>query len=112
LGALLEVVAFGFPFGRGPDAGGDQYISNSDTRGPIRTLKRKGGRLNRIQLNAAVNPGNSGGSPLNSKGGAVGVIVGRVEGNVGLGIDGLARSYEHEATSLYTTFCAESRSAI
>jgi hypothetical protein len=84
---LQEVFAFGFPFGRGPDVGSDQYPSISVNRGAISSLKRKSGRLNRIQLNAAVNPGNSGGPLLNSKGEVVGVIVGRVEGNFGAGID-------------------------
>jgi hypothetical protein len=87
LDELLEVVVFGFPFGRGPGAEGDQYPSISVNRGAISSLKRKGGSLDRIQLNAAVNPGNSGGPLVNSKGRIVGVIVGRVEGNIGAGID-------------------------
>jgi hypothetical protein len=84
---LMEVVVFGFPFGRGQVTAGDQYPSISINRGAISSLKRRNGRLDRIQLNAAVNPGNSGGPLLNAKGNVVGIIVGRVEGHFGAGID-------------------------
>jgi S1-C subfamily serine protease len=84
---LMEVVVFGFPFGRGPTTRGDEFPSISVNRGAISSLRRKDGRLERIQLNAEVNPGNSGGPLLNVKGRVVGVIVGRVQANFGAGVD-------------------------
>jgi hypothetical protein len=84
---LAEVFVFGFPFGRGTSNRPDEYPSISVNRGVISSLKREHGRLARIQLNAAVNPGNSGGPILDSKGMVAGVIVGRVEANIGAGID-------------------------
>jgi hypothetical protein len=87
LSDLMDVIAFGFPFGRGQATGVAQYPSISINRGSISSLRRKEGRLDRIQLNAALNPGNSGGPLLSAKGRVVGVIVGRVEGPFGAGID-------------------------
>ncbi len=84
---LMEVVLFGFPFGRGQMTGADQYPSISINRGTISSLKRKDRQLDRLQLQAAVNPGNSGGPLLDTKGRVIGVIVGRVEGHIGAGID-------------------------
>ncbi|MFO0887678.1 MAG: serine protease [Isosphaeraceae bacterium] len=87
LAELMEVVVLGFPFGRGGAPGPDQYPSISINRGSISSLRRKDGQVERIQLNAAVNPGNSGGPLLDPKGKVVGVIVGRVEAQFGAGID-------------------------
>ena len=56
-------------------------------QGRDRLARKERQQARRIPLNAAVNPGNSGGPLLNAKGRVVGVIVGRVEGNVGAGID-------------------------
>jgi hypothetical protein len=84
---LMDVIALGFPFGRVLTPGVEQYPSVSMNRGAVSSLKRKGDELERIQMNAAVNPGNSGGPLLDGKGRVVGVIVGRVEGPVGAGID-------------------------
>ena len=84
---LTEVFVFGFPFGRGPMNRAEGYPSISVNRGAISALRREHGRIVRIQLNAAVNPGNSGGPILDSKGRIAGVVLGRVEANVGAGID-------------------------
>jgi hypothetical protein len=84
---LTEVFVFGFPFGRGPANRAGEYPSISVNRGAITSLKRENGRPSRIQLNAAVNPGNSGGPILDSRGRVAGVIVGRVEAKIGAGID-------------------------
>jgi hypothetical protein len=84
---LMEVVAFGFPFGAGiggADAPGiDQpavgqqrdYPSVSVNAGSITALRRKGGDLDRIQLDATINPGNSGGPVLDKSGKVVGLVV-------------------------------------
>jgi hypothetical protein len=101
---LADVIVFGFPFGRGPGvpagAGADQYPAISLNRGAISSLKRKDGQIERVQLNASVNPGNSGGPLLNLKGQVLGVILGRVEGRVGAGID-LAIPINHLESFLF-----------
>jgi S1-C subfamily serine protease len=88
---LMDVVVLGFSFGQVPavaaGAGADQYPAISMNRGAISSLQRRNGQLERIHLNAAVNPGNSGGPLLDSKGRVAGVVLGRVEGPIGAGID-------------------------
>ncbi len=84
---LMDIIVLGFPFGRGGVSAPGQYPSISINRGSISSLKRKDGQLQRIQLNAAVNPGNSGGPLLDPKGRVAGVVLGRVEAPVGAGID-------------------------
>jgi S1-C subfamily serine protease len=84
---LMDVVAFGYPFGRDLAAARGEYPTVSVNMGNVSSLRRKDGELTRIQLDAAVSPGNSGGPLLDLKGTVVGVIVGRVEARFGAGID-------------------------
>jgi S1-C subfamily serine protease len=84
---LMEVIAFGFPFGAGIGTPGTppfgqpaaanrrDYPSVSVNAGSITALRRKAGDLDRIQLDATINPGNSGGPVLDKNGKVVGLVV-------------------------------------
>jgi S1-C subfamily serine protease len=87
---LMEVIAFGFPFGPALNASGDilspntrsgEYPNISINAGSITSLRRKDGCLNRIQLDAALNPGNSGGPVLDGNGKVIGVVVAGIRGS-------------------------------
>lgn len=80
---LMDVVAFGFPFGAeipgsvpwNQPAERREYPSVSVNAGSITALRHKAGNLDRIQLDATINPGNSGGPLLDKDGKVVGVVV-------------------------------------
>jgi Trypsin-like peptidase domain len=80
LAELAEVVAFGFPFGTALAQGKNEYPAISVNVGSVTSLRLKGGELHRIQLDAVLNPGNSGGPLLDKDGKVVGVVVGGVPG--------------------------------
>jgi hypothetical protein len=77
---LDEVVACGFPFGMAVAPGRKEYPSVSINAGSITSLRRKDDRLHRIQLDVALNPGNSGGPVLDKSGKVVGVVVSGIQG--------------------------------
>jgi len=81
LAELMEVVAVGFPFGTAlsPDKKG--YPEVSINVGSVTALRKKDDALHRIQLDAALNPGNSGGPVLDKEGKVVGVVVAGVQGS-------------------------------
>jgi hypothetical protein len=81
LSELMELVAFGFPFGTdlAPEEG--QYPAISINVGSVTSLRRRKGELYYIQLDAALNPGNSGGPVLDKSGKVVGVVVAGVRGS-------------------------------
>ncbi|HZU35032.1 MAG TPA: serine protease, partial [Gemmataceae bacterium] len=81
---LADVVAFGFPFGNAPLLRNRDYPEISVNAGSITSLRHKNGKLHRIQLDAALNPGNSGGPVLDKTGQVVGVVVATV--NPGNGV--------------------------
>lgn len=64
-----DIVAFGFPLGKS--------LSNSVkiTKGIVSALAGLGNNVSQIQIDAALNPGNSGGPVLNADGEVVGVAV-------------------------------------
>ena len=71
----VEVRAFGFPLRR--EVGG----SLSATRGTVSsTIVRKGQRL--LQIDAAVNPGNSGGPLIDERGEVIGIITAKLAGEL------------------------------
>jgi hypothetical protein len=78
---LMEVIALGFPFGANEAPGRREYPAVSVNAGSITSLRRKEGRLHRIQLDAALNPGNSGGPVLDRSGKVVGVVVAGAQGS-------------------------------
>jgi hypothetical protein len=82
LSELQELVTCGFPFGTalgGPEEG--SYPTISINTGKITALRLdKDKALARIQLDAALNPGNSGGPVLDGQGKVVGVVVSGIQG--------------------------------
>jgi len=67
------LAAFGYPFGR-MLASDNRYPSVSVNTGTITALRRKEGKLSAIQLDASVNPGNSGGPAVDKKGNLIGIV--------------------------------------
>ena len=81
LDELSELIAVGFPFGTALARPG-QYPSISVNLGTVTSLRRdEKGELNRIQLDAELNPGNSGGPVLDQSGKVVGVVVSGIQGS-------------------------------
>jgi hypothetical protein len=78
---LMDVVAFGFPFGTALPHDPKDYPAISINTGHVTALRRREGRLNRIQIDAALNPGNSGGPVLDEHGKVVGIVVTGVRGS-------------------------------
>lgn len=76
---LSKVVLFGFPFGRmlSSSAGCPEISINA---GHISSLHKFDGQLERIQLDAAANPGNSGGPLVDRNGEVIGVLVSGIRG--------------------------------
>jgi uncharacterized protein (TIGR03067 family) len=77
---LAEVIAVGFPFGTALSPEKGEYPAVSLNLGRITSLRFKGGSLDRIQMDAVVNPGNSGGPLIDTRGKVVGVVVSGVRG--------------------------------
>jgi hypothetical protein len=81
LGELTELIACGFPFGQSLARPGE-YPAISINAGSVTSLRRdKDSELHRIQLDAALNPGNSGGPVLDRKGKVVGMVVSGIQGS-------------------------------
>ena len=76
----MQVVAFGFPFGKLLDSDANPYPAVSINVGSVTALREKAGALHRIQVDAVLNPGNSGGPVLGPDGKVIGVVVAGVRG--------------------------------
>ncbi len=74
LAELVPVVEFGYPFGKMLAGATNPNPAISVNAGHISSLRRDGKQLESIQLDAAANPGNSGGPVLNLNGEVVGVL--------------------------------------
>jgi predicted Zn finger-like uncharacterized protein len=71
---LDKVYVFGFPFGEG--LGKEITIRPSS----VSSLRKKGGVLDKIQVNGGMDPGNSGGPVVDTDGNVVGVAVSGIPG--------------------------------
>ena len=81
LSELTELIACGFPFGVAL-ARKNEYPAISINVGSVTSLRRdKDGELHRIQVDAALNPGNSGGPVLDRSGKVVGMVVSGIQGS-------------------------------
>ncbi|MCW3098800.1 MAG: mucD 8 [Chthonomonadaceae bacterium] len=81
---LLEtasVVAFGYPFGTSLALKDGDYPSISVSTGHITALRKIKGELASIQVDASLNPGNSGGPVLDAKGEVIGIVRAGIPGS-------------------------------
>jgi S1-C subfamily serine protease len=74
------VVTFGFPFGRNPTVGRETYLDMTVLSSKITALRRDHGRLEGVQFDGQLNPGNSGGPVVDESGGKRGCRDGRRHG--------------------------------
>jgi hypothetical protein len=77
---LMDVAAFGFPFGAALTLDKDEYPAMSVNPGSVTSLRKKAGELVLIQVDVALNPGNSGGPLLDRYGKIVGVVAAGIPG--------------------------------
>ena len=78
------ITAYGFPFGKELSLSNDEYPNVTVSTGHITSLRKIKGELATIQVDAQLNPGNSGGPVLNDSGKVVGIVVADIDGT---GID-------------------------
>jgi hypothetical protein len=82
-GSLFEamgIVAFGYPFGAALALQEGQYPNITVSTGHVTSLRKEGGRLKLIQVDASLNPGNSGGPIVNATGQVWGIVVSGIPG--------------------------------
>ncbi len=70
----MDVLAFGFPFGVGLSTQQATYPSISVNAGKITAVRKQQGKVILVQLDAVLNPGNSGGPVLNDRGQVIGIV--------------------------------------
>ncbi len=69
-----QLIAFGYPFGTALKVKEKEYPSISVNVGRITALRRAKGKLERIQLDAQLNQGNSGGPVITTEGKVIAVV--------------------------------------
>lgn len=70
----MDVIAFGFPFGKQLAVDKETNPSISVNVGKITAIRKENGTIELIQLDAVLNPGNSGGPVVDTSGKAVGIV--------------------------------------
>jgi S1-C subfamily serine protease len=77
----MDIVAVGYPFGGAMSLETTGFPSVSVNTGHVTSLRKKAGVLELIQVDAALNPGNSGGPVLDSAGTVVGIVQAGIPGS-------------------------------
>ena len=80
LSEAIEIAAFGYPFGKDLAIGMGQFPSVTVSLGHITSLRKFNGALKQIQVDASLNPGNSGGPVLNAQGQVIGIVASGIQG--------------------------------
>lgn len=83
----MDVTVFGYPFGRYLSFDEGASPSISVVSGRVAALRRVGGKLKAVQIDGAINPGQSGGPVVDEEGNVVAIVVAAIPGsNVGFAI--------------------------
>jgi S1-C subfamily serine protease len=77
---LAEVIACGFPFGQLLSTDRQMHPAISINIGKVTSLRKKDNKLQLIQIDITLNPGNSGGPVLDQDGKVVGVVLAGIKG--------------------------------
>ena len=80
LSETAPVTVFGYPFGTDLALKNQRFPNVSVSSGTITALRKNRGQLESIQLDAVLNPGNSGGPVLDAKGEVIGIVESGIEG--------------------------------
>ncbi len=91
-----QITAFGFPFGR-LLAKREEYPGVTVSAGRITALRKREGKLETIQLDNSLHPGNSGGAVVDASGKVIGIVRAGVRGtrvNVAIPVSHLTRLIE------------------
>lgn len=80
LNETASVTALGYPFGIELATAKGQYPNVTVSVGHISALRKNMGMLEEIQLDAVLNPGNSGGPVLNTQGDVIGIVRAGIPG--------------------------------
>ena len=70
----MKVTTFGYPFGKALAVGGQSYPEISVNQGQVTALRMREGKLSTVQLDAQLNPGNSGGPTIDESGAIIGIV--------------------------------------
>jgi hypothetical protein len=81
---LMDLIAFGFPFGLRLAFEKDRYPRMSVNVSRLTALRERNGQLHRLELDGALNPGHSGSPLLDENGHVAGVVVAGLRGGVGI----------------------------
>lgn len=76
----MELTAFGYPFGEALSLNSTEYPAVSVSTGRVTSLRKKAGALEIVQVDAVLNPGNSGGPMLDADGHVMGIVQAGVQG--------------------------------
>ena len=101
---LEEIFSFGFPFGNDLRLDANQFPSVSVNAGHVTALRRSNEKLELVQFDAQVHPGNSGGPIVDRGGVVVGVVTSRL-GDSGLNFAIPSREIESLAGKQLPQIC-------
>ncbi len=105
----MDIIALGYPFGGAMSLDGNGLPSISINIGRVTSLRKKGGELELIQVDAVLNPGNSGGPVLDSNGQVVGIVEAGIMGsgvNFAIPVQRLDNLFKEPLVAIFPTTLA------